>query len=322
MPMRFIQRTVTKVLIVAVYAAAGLAAPIFAQHPPPQNSGATVSITIGSGVGGGGDGGGGLPREVTTGDAVVNGLAYPGSVVTIRVDGAVAATLATPADGRFTRTFTGLPGGLHTFAVSATDARGKSSPTISLTLSVPGGTTTTIDNLFLPPTLDVASPVILPDSVVLRGYSFPGSTVFMVLSIGKYYEARASLSGAWSISIPSRELGLGSHLVRARAIFGGGLQSEQSAPVVFLILPEALPPGVTLPPSEILPPIEQVTDEGVGGKAGDLNSDGRVNLTDFSILMYFWGQPATFESFGMADLNKDAAVDLRDLSIMLYWWTN
>ena len=48
----------------------------------------------------------------------------------------------------------------------------------------------------------------------------------------------------------------------------------------------------------------------------DLNGDGRVNLADFSILLYYWGT-----SNPTADLNGDGVVDLSDLSILLYYWT-
>lgn len=52
---------------------------------------------------------------------------------------------------------------------------------------------------------------------------------------------------------------------------------------------------------------------------GDLNWDRSINLTDFSILMYYWGQ--TPPTWPCPDINKDGTVDLTDFSIMLYWWT-
>jgi hypothetical protein len=52
---------------------------------------------------------------------------------------------------------------------------------------------------------------------------------------------------------------------------------------------------------------------------GDLNKDGKINIVDFSILMYFWNQ--TNPSNPCADINKDGIVNLTDFSIMLYWWT-
>jgi hypothetical protein len=52
-------------------------------------------------------------------------------------------------------------------------------------------------------------------------------------------------------------------------------------------------------------------------EVGDLNNDNRVDLVDFSILLFNWGVPED----SIADLNKDGKVDLVDFSILLYWWT-
>ena len=48
----------------------------------------------------------------------------------------------------------------------------------------------------------------------------------------------------------------------------------------------------------------------------DLNKDDRVNLIDFSILLYWWGRENP-----SADFNQDGLVNLTDFSIMLYYWT-
>ena len=48
---------------------------------------------------------------------------------------------------------------------------------------------------------------------------------------------------------------------------------------------------------------------------GDLNSDGWVDLTDFSILLFYWNT-----SNPIADLNDDGIVNLTDFSIMLFHW--
>lgn len=52
-------------------------------------------------------------------------------------------------------------------------------------------------------------------------------------------------------------------------------------------------------------------------RPADLNADKKVDLVDFSILLYNWGEPKNPK----ADLNNDGIVDLVDFSIMLYWWT-
>ena len=48
----------------------------------------------------------------------------------------------------------------------------------------------------------------------------------------------------------------------------------------------------------------------------DLNKDNRVNLIDFSILLYHWGSDDP-----CADQNQNKKVDLIDFSILLYHWT-
>jgi len=49
-------------------------------------------------------------------------------------------------------------------------------------------------------------------------------------------------------------------------------------------------------------------------KSPDLNADGKVNLTDLSMLLAQWGKTGT------ADLNTSGKVDLTDLSILLVAW--
>jgi len=51
---------------------------------------------------------------------------------------------------------------------------------------------------------------------------------------------------------------------------------------------------------------------------GDLNSDRRVNLVDFSIAAYWYKRPTPPAT---VDLNNDGKIDLVDFSIMAYYWT-
>ena len=48
----------------------------------------------------------------------------------------------------------------------------------------------------------------------------------------------------------------------------------------------------------------------------DLNKDGKVNLIDFSILLFNWNTDDT-----VADINQDGTVNLTDFSIMIFYWT-
>ena len=55
-------------------------------------------------------------------------------------------------------------------------------------------------------------------------------------------------------------------------------------------------------------------------KGADLNFDNKINITDFSILLYFWNQKKSANP--CADINFDGIVNIVDFSIMMYWWTS
>ena len=56
---------------------------------------------------------------------------------------------------------------------------------------------------------------------------------------------------------------------------------------------------------------------------GDVNSDGKVNLVDFSIAAYWYKRPLSeaFKKIEKERLNGDGKLDLTDLSIIAYYWT-
>jgi hypothetical protein len=49
---------------------------------------------------------------------------------------------------------------------------------------------------------------------------------------------------------------------------------------------------------------------------GDLNSDGKVNVLDLSLLLSAWGRAG-----GTGDINHDQIVNVVDLSMLLSRWT-
>jgi hypothetical protein len=80
------------------------------------------------------------------------------------------------------------------------------------------------------------------------------------------------------------------------ALFGEGEQSLFSQTLYFLVLKKGA-----------------MVCEGA-----DLNFDGKVNIIDFSILLYFWNK--TQPSNRCVDINFDGIVNIFDFSIMMYWW--
>ena len=97
-------------------------------------------------------------------------------------------------------------------------------------------------------------------------------------------------SGSWSGNVNRKILHLGSHTVYAVVQDAGGLTTPSSMVLPFLVVLSA-----------------------------DLNQDGRVDMTDFAILM------ESFERTPVpnlaADINDQGTADLVDFSVMLFYWT-
>lgn len=87
-------------------------------------------------------------------------------------------------------------------------------------------------------------------------------------------------------------------------------------PEIITVFPPEFPPPIVIKPP-VIPPGCIPGQNGIS--PADLNCDGRVNLIDFSILLYFLPRP--IENSRPADINRDNTVNLADLSIMFSEWT-
>lgn len=253
----------------------------------------------------GGSGQGGLPSGfipvLQQTRVVIQGKGYPNSVVNILKDGQVLGLANTDAQANFSYETGAITPGPTTFGFWSVDARGLRSVTFTTTFQVTQNAVTTVSNVYLPPTLDLKNKKVrLGELVEAFGSTAPNARVS--LFVGKENSPRmtstSSAAGAWELSFPTDGLADESfHQTKAIfELFGGGTQAKSgySQLVNFYI-------GV-----------RDVKEPG----SADLNGDGRVNLTDFSILLFNWGKSGT-----IADLNLDDTVNLTDLSIMLFAWT-
>ncbi len=264
------------------------------------------------GSGGGGSGGGGLngtdlPFPSGDGTVVVNGFAFPGSKVTLMVDGkAVNTSVSVSSSGAFTTTVGSIARGVYTFGVFATDANNVKSSTFSTTFTVSGSRESTLSNIHLMPTIKVTpDPVDIGSQVTFTGYAIANSTVTVETSQNKggglhTLTATSDSGGRWSASVSTSGFAKDTWKVRAKSDqVVGGLSSNFS----------------------------QYTFYGVGGAAtalsgnnSDLNRDGKVNLIDFSILLFHWNTDGG-TSNPPADINRDGKVNLTDFSILIFNWT-
>jgi hypothetical protein len=255
-------------------------------------SGVAISATVsagGGGVGGGGGGGG-------TANIIFEGRAYPRAFITLLKNGVVTATFFAENSGLFKKELTGISGGTYNFVIFAEDTEGRKSVTLSFTTDILGGTTTTISRIFIPPTISLfPAEVERGDEINISGQVFPKSRVNIFISPGEIMkEIVATEEGRWAFKLDTTPLTEREYRIRAKAFYGEGEQSQFSQAISFsLLLPKC--------------------------RGADLNFDGKVNIIDFSILLYFWNQ--TNPSNRCADINFDGKVNIIDFSIMMYWWT-
>lgn len=242
--------------------------------------------------------------------AIFRGLAYPGSVISLLKNGFIVAEIPANPDGTFDIRVRDLTAGTYSFGLRAEDATHLKSKLLLFTVVISTGIATTVDGIFLPPTLTSDKiEVKKGEPVTFTGHGAPDATIrlsfiptFSTFELLK--QSKANASGTWVYVMDSSELAFGDYEVKVRSILPNDL-SPYSDPLSFKVgTTNVLRPKGTL----------------LGGfrKKCDLNNDNRVNLLDFSI-MAFWYKRLGFPA--KVDLNTDNSVNLTDLSILAYCWT-
>lgn len=276
----------------------------------------TSSGSGGSGGGGGGGSGGSSgstagggfestdePYRSGDGQVSISGYAYPNSTVSILVDGTFFDTVRSNSTGSYSATLEDIARGVYTFGVYAAGPDGTKSSTFSTSFTVSGARTSALSNVNIAPSISVEpDPVDPGETLTVSGYSLPSATVSiqngkMRSSIVKDISVTSNASGFWTTAIDTASFSSGTYQIRAKSVQAEGISTNYSDHTFY---------GVG-----------QAADVPVNA---DLNSDGKVNLIDFSILLFWWNSNGG-DSDPSADMNSDGNVSLTDFSILLYNWT-
>lgn len=260
----------------------------------PAGSGGGAPPIIGSG-------GGGTPLPGAA--VVVSGWTFPGGAVTLLRDGISAASAAADAQGGFQITLKAVSPGTHNFGVYAVDSNNMRSAVTSFFRSFSVGETARVENLFLAPTIRASHSIIRQgESLTVSGYGAPAAAVQVYLDGQALIRVSADANGFWTAVIAGRNLSLGGpYGILAQASKNGRLSAMSERQQFTVSREESVPAPA---PRCML---------------SDLNCDGRVDLVDFSILLYFWQQPV--RPAVRADINGSGLVDLVDFSILMHDWT-
>jgi hypothetical protein len=254
----------------------------------------------------GGGGGGTYPRPPTLPEVEFEGWAYPSSRVFILKDGKQEKEITADSNGGFKYTISELEQGVYTFGVWAQDTDGRRSITDSSTFLVRAGTRTTV-LVYLPPTIELSNNILDSGEILqIFGQSIPKSNIEAWIYSSKEKkdileeevmkrETQTAENGSWSLSFDTSGLSEDTYEVKARSSISPVGVSEFGHILYF---------GIGMAP------VIGLCDR------SDLNRDTRVNLVDFSILLYHWETTDP-----VADINMDGIINLVDFSIMLYCWT-
>lgn len=246
-----------------------------------------------------GGGGGSMPPPPLETKVILSGKAHPNSSLSVLKDGQVVINSKAGAGSDFKIEIGGLNTGTYTFGIWGEDRNGLRSITFNFTAYIQANTITTISGIFIPPTISTTkNNYNLNEQVEIIGQTVPSGRVEVYVSSPNpaIHIADADKFGLWDFKIASLDLGEGDHNAKAKASSPDGLISTFSQNVSFTVAEKEIAAG--------------------SYSNGDLNEDKKVDLTDLSIMMYWWNK--TSDS---ADINRDGRVDLTDLSIMMYWWT-
>ncbi len=232
-------------------------------------------------------------------DVNINGKACPGSTITVLRDGSVERIVEADSSSNFNFTLTDQTPGITTLGFWVLDKNSRRSITYSATFQIVQNAVTTLSGVLIPPTIEVV-PEKVPhgDPVSFEGCAVSSAKIMAIVDESENYEeAIASQNGEWTIAYDTTGLSNEAfHTVKASYIDSDkpDLKSGYSLITNFYVGNRDVNTGLT----------------------ADLNFDGFVNLTDFSILLFNWNGTG-----GIADINKDGVVSLPDFSIMLFYWT-
>lgn len=290
----------------------------------PDIPGGTGGGADGAGAGGGqggGSGGGGGPipgpsqtqqeqpgegeypyPDQGTSEIALEGLAYPGSEVNILKDGVAVKKAKCNEAGQFKSEIKGLKEGVYTFTLWAYDSENRRSATKSLTIWIKESTKN-MSRVFLAPTLALNKTAFNPgEQLIAMGQTTPENKLdawITSLPGGKTVKKAglADQAGKWSLTVDTKEFSNGGYQIKARAENASEGLSDFGTPLNF---------GVG----------QQAPNSSDTCSRADINKDKKVNLVDFSILLYNWGKANS-----PADINLDTKTNLVDFSLMMYCWT-
>jgi len=265
-------------------------------------------------VPGGGGGGGSVPTSIPTPllptPAIVElkGIAYSYTVINILRDAQLIGEAKADSNGLFSFTDSGLAGGDYNYAILAIDSESRKSMLAYFMLSVAPRSVSSVTGIIVPPTVSANKNQLQPGEILeVSGQAAPDAVVTIkILPSGIVRQMLVQNDGRYFARIETAGLPAGLYKILVNEKLKEGGESVFSDIEKF---------GIGMPYEK-----RKFEIPGIGSDyQPDYNRDGRVNIIDVSIMLYWFKKsvPAGF----FLDLNGDGKVDIADFSVLAYYWT-
>ena len=228
---------------------------------------------------------------------IFSGKAFPNGLISVidkqlNIEKVLGQQETTGESGVFRISFVGVLQALHSFGLLAKDSAGRISQSKLFFINTVSDDFVQKD-LLLPPTSELEEPqVTRGNNAVVVGSAVPGYTIHLELNGILMNDMLVGKDGAYRFEIPTGILEFGSHTVRTKQTDPLGekvsdFSTSRTLTVSRLIVVQA-----------------------------DLNSDGKMDIRDWSIFLSLWGSKNA-EGRERVDFNKDGKIDISDFSIFI-----
>jgi hypothetical protein len=272
---------------------------IFAQTAPVTET-VNISAKVGEEIvvtpGGGVTGGFAIPKTAVR----FSGQAYPDASVTLLKQGSNVISVKANSAGEFNILLEEKYDSKAVYSLFAVDVLGNRSVLVNYPIAVERGFITYLSGIRFAPTIVVDKiEVRIGGYLTVSGYALPGQEieVYIAGESRKIFTLSSNPDGTYKIVLPLLSLPVGNYQVSVKY----PNDSRLSKIVNFAI-------GTT----------DIFNADEIENIPGDCNADRIINITDFSILAFWYGKnmpPAC------VDANKDNKINLTDFSILAFWWT-
>ena len=229
---------------------------------------------------------------------VFSGRAFPGGKVTVMTQGLpenfpLRQSADLPPDGGFYVEYIGVPPftGVSSYALLIEDKDGRATQTKLYAPNI--DQSLVVLNIFAPPTVGLSQSVVAKGRTLeISGYGTPGSYIRSELDGAAFGgDVYVDGSGAYKITVDTNKLSYGDHKFRAIQIDTSGIVSDFSV-------------------------LKHFTVSLASGLQADLNKDGKIDITDFSIFLVRWASKV-MDMKKTVDFDGDGKLAISDFSIFL-----